>query len=185
MEDRIPRHERGGVPIDTQAEVNQIEGGRGASQLLEDARVGLGGVVEILFADWHGVQVIVWQSRFGKEGLAEMRQIAIGMAVWDDTFVDLEDVNLIPWNVLLGESLDHQPGSAPTAQGEGETISLRNDAASLGGDELSTSFRRRIYIGKDLDLHEINGRLSSRYVRQNHAAWRTGLCWRSRPYLES
>ncbi len=99
-----------------------------------------------------------------------MRQIAIGMAVWDDTFVDLEDMDVIPGNVLLGEGLDHQPGSAPTAQGEREVISLGNDAASLGGDELGASLRHGICVGKDLALHEVKGRLSSRCVRRNHAA---------------
>ena len=157
MEDGISQHQRGGVPIDTQAEVNQIEGGRGAGQLFEDARIGLGGVIEILLANWHGVQVSVWQSGCGKELLAEVRQIAIGMAVWEDTFVDLEDVYVFPWNVLLGEGSDHQPRSAPAAQGERETIALGNDASGLGSDELGASFRRCVYILKDLDVHEING----------------------------
>ena len=62
-------------------------------------------------------------------------QVAILMACGRDPFVDLQQVDPVPWQVLAGERLEHAFGRGAAAGGEGEAAAFGDGAAGLGRDE--------------------------------------------------
>jgi hypothetical protein len=74
------------------------------------------------------------------------------MARGRDPLVDLQHVDLVPWQVLSGERLEHASGRGAAAGGEGEAAAFGDGAAGLGRDEAGRPAGGGFDIRENLDL---------------------------------
>ncbi len=88
------------------------------------------------------------QKRFAK-----VREIAIGITGWCDPLVYLNDVHLLPWNVLAGQVAQHDPRSVATADGDDEAAASSDGSPRFSGDEFRSFLRDNFRIRQDFDLH--------------------------------
>ena len=103
VEDGVAGHERGGVAVRAEAEVDEVE------LLGQGFRVEGRGRVEILGPDRHRPDV---RGAAGREAALELREVAVRIAVGRDALVDLEDRDLLPRHAPV-EALR----TSPTASG--------------------------------------------------------------------
>ena len=82
-----------------------------------------------------------------------MSQVAIGVSVWCDAFIDLRDTDVLPRNVFAGEGSEHLPWCAPTADRENETFPLPNTLTGRGGHKGRRPLGDRVGVVEYLDFH--------------------------------
>ena len=83
-----------------------------------------------------------------------MRQIAVGVSLRRDPFIDLEHMNIAPGDMLLlGKHAQHNPRSTTAAYSHHETPTFGNCCARFFGDQGRRPSRDRVRIGKHLNLH--------------------------------
>jgi hypothetical protein len=79
-----------------------------------------------------------------------MGEVAIGVAVWGNALVDLEELDPRPVEVVGAEQLEHPPGCTTTADREGEAAPLGDRPGGRLGDQLGADARRLLRVRNDL-----------------------------------
>jgi hypothetical protein len=90
------------VAVRSETEMDEVEHRRGACHVPQRRGILLGGAGEIGCFDRHRVHVIGGERRMLKQALAQMHEVAIGIAGRSNPLVHLEDVRLLPGNFLRG-----------------------------------------------------------------------------------
>jgi hypothetical protein len=89
-----------------------------------------------------------------EQAFAQMGKIAIRMSGWSYPFVDLYNVNLIPRDILFGQSAEHDPRGVAAADRDDEAIAFSDSRSSLCGDERRCFSGYRICVYKYFNFHE-------------------------------
>ena len=99
VEHRVTRHERGGVPVGPEPEVQEVEARR------QPARVGVGGGVDVFACDVHRL------DPHGQplDGGAQVGEVPVRVVVGRDALVDLEHRHEVPLDVGVGEHARTSP----------------------------------------------------------------------------
>ena len=153
-EHRIARHERSGVPVGAEPEVDEVEHRRCTCDLAQRRGVARGRVRGVRKLDRHRVHLPRGERRPLEQALGEVRQVAVGVAGRRDALVDLEEVHVFPRHVgHLRQRLQHHPRGAAAAERDGEAAAGGDRRARLAGDEGGAGPRDRVGVGEDFDLH--------------------------------
>jgi hypothetical protein len=113
--------------------MGHVEGRRIPAELLQGFLVikcslhGIGGIHR------HRMDVFLGDRSVPKKALMEMGQIAVRITLWGYAFINLEDMNLGPWNLLGGEILEHGPRGFSSADGKREDTTCSDGLAGGGG----------------------------------------------------
>src|SRR5260221_6122230 len=95
--------------------MNEVEYRWDASYICKYCRVLLRRCFQIGRFHRHGVNLFGRQRDMLEQAFAQMGKIAIRMSGWSDPFVDLYNVNLIPRDILFGQSAEHDPRGVAAA----------------------------------------------------------------------
>ena len=93
----------------------------------------------------------------GKQALAQVGEIAVGIPMGGDPLVDLNDMHLRPRDFFVGKSAEHLPGSFSSAHRHNKASASGNRGAGFGGDALGGRLGDGFGIGQYLNLHGIGG----------------------------
>ena len=108
-QDRVAGNQRGGMAVRPEAEMDQIHHRRRTGHGLQIAPGNALLPLRILGpppASGAPVPEITLPCR---AGLADVREVAIGIACRRDALVDLEQVHGVPWQLQIGERAQHLP----------------------------------------------------------------------------
>ncbi len=105
VQDRIARHERGGVAVGTDPEVQQVEPGGQRGRVGGRGGLGVGGR--------HVHRMPRRGGRGREERVPEVRHRPVGVAVGRDALVHLEQIDVRPWNLHPGEHSNIRHGVEP------------------------------------------------------------------------
>ena len=174
------------MPVGTEAEVDEVEHRGRARDGFEDFGVIVSSVFEVYGFHGHRINLRRWEWGVGKQALAQVGEIAVGIATGGDPLVDLNDMHLRPRNGFVGKSAEHLPRSFPSAHRHNKASASSNRGAGFGGDELSSSLSYRFRVGQYLNLHGISGEKEAVFMRKawdfaNHRAESRGARLRSAP----
>ena len=141
------------MAVGAEPEMHEVEHRRRAGHRGERRRVACRRDAEIRELDRHRVDLLRRQRRAVEQALAEVRQVAVGVAGGRDALVHLEEVHARPRHVLARERAQHQPRRAAAAHGEGEAPARRDRGAGLRGDDRGPPRGHRVGVGEDFELH--------------------------------
>ena len=133
--------------------MNEIEHRRRACHVPQRQGVLLGRAIEIRCFDRHRVDVIGEQRRMIEQAFAQMREVSVRIACRRYPLVHLNDMHLLPGELLVGQCAQHQPRRAAAADRHDEAPARSNGRARVGGDDRRRLAGDHIVIGMDFDLH--------------------------------
>ena len=108
---RVAGHERGGVAVGAEPEVDEVEAVREQARRTRPAAASRSG-------SFTGMATHL--RRGLAQALAQVGEVPVGVAVGGDPFVDLEDLDRRPRDLLVGQLGEHRPRGLPPAHGERE-----------------------------------------------------------------
>ena len=134
--------------------MNEVEHWRRACHRLQCTAILLGRAIKIRRFDRHWMDVIGGERRTIEQAVAEMREVAVGIACGGNALVDLKHVHLTPGKRVASQCAQHQPRRVTAADRHDEASArchrrargVRNDRRRPAGDAL--------VIGIDFDFHD-------------------------------
>jgi hypothetical protein len=153
IEDRIPRHQRCGVAVCSEAEMNEIKHRRQACHVLQCRRVLLSRAIEVGCFDRHCMDVVGEQWCMSEQAFAEMSKVSVRIACRCRPLVHLNDMYILPGELFVGQCAQHQPRRAVAADRHDEASSRRNSRASVDGDDRCRPAGDQIVVEMDFNLH--------------------------------
>jgi hypothetical protein len=103
LTNRIARDEGGRVAVWAQTQVGQIDHRWVSTKTLHKRSVILTTLLQIFPFDWHGVDLVLWNGSVGEQTRAKMSEVAVRVTSGSDALVNLNDVHLGPWHILVGK----------------------------------------------------------------------------------
>ena len=153
VQHRIAGHERSGVSVGAEPQVNEVQHRRRTGKALQRMGVLNGCGIEIEFLHRHRMDAIPRHCGMLQQAFVQMREVSAGIARGRGALVDLEDMNPIPGHILACQRAKHQPRRVPATECGSERPALCNGIPGQGGGDTGSSDRGTIGIGKDFDLH--------------------------------
>ena len=153
IEDRISRHQRCGVAVRAEAEMNEVEHGRRARHLLQRLGILLGRTIEVGCLDRHRMDVVGAQRRMIEQAFAQMREVSVRIGRRRHPLVHLNHMHVLPGELLVGQCAQHHPRRAAAAHRHDEAPARGNGRARVGGDDRRRLAGNAIIVRLDFDLH--------------------------------
>ncbi len=97
-----------------------------------------------------------------EKSFAKMRQIAIRVISGRDSLINLRQVKLIPGDILVGQSTEHEPRRFAAADSEHKLAAGRYRVASGCRDDCGSPAGDRVGVGKNFNFHENQRRNGTR-----------------------
>src|ERR1700751_2538938 len=82
-----------------------------------------------------------------------MSEISVGIPLRCDSFIDLNDLHVLPGNIFFCEIAKHDPGGFAPAHGHPKSAASSNRISCLFGDELRSCQCDGVGIGMDFNVH--------------------------------
>src|SRR5580698_785900 len=82
-----------------------------------------------------------------------MRKVSVHIAAWCNALVYLEDMNALPWEFLLSQGAQHDPGRSTAADSHHELAPVGNGGAGLCRNRFRRRLCSRCFVGKHFSLH--------------------------------
>ena len=153
VERRIIGHQRGSVSVRSQPQVDEIDDGRGSGKAVEGGRITCTGPGQVLVLHWHGIDLPGWYGCGVQQACMHVSQIAVLVTRGRDPLVDLDDVNLVPGDLLFGQLGQHGPGGAAATQGKDKAPPGGHRLPGAIGHELCRCDGYTVGIRQNFNLH--------------------------------
>jgi hypothetical protein len=152
VQDGIARHERRGVAVGSEAEVDHVDYGGCAGDVAESRGVLRRRRIEIRGFDRHRVNLFGRNRRLC-EAFAEVREVAVGVAFGRAALIDLNDVDGAPRETHVRQRAQHHPRRMAAAYCHRESAAGGDGLSRLDSDQGRGSSSDRFGIVKNFDSH--------------------------------